>query len=99
MMKVITLSSDDFYERFKSFAEMFENEPLITRNDIGIWITAILPHHSSAEELYCQAWDFPTYDAIHFVAYLRDKIILGEADCNLEGEEIAKYLKEILQSS
>ena len=95
-VKVETLSSEDFYERFKAYSELFEKEAVIARNDLGVWITAILPH-DGGEELYCQAWDFATYDTIKFVAFLKGKIVVGEAECNITEEELAKCLKELAE--
>jgi len=101
---VKVLGAGEFSRKFKDFSKIFESgETLIERDDIGLWILAIFPANRWIEEnnvregtlFYEEA--APTSDPRRFACVSEGRLILGECDYYIDGEELANYLEDTLE--
>ena len=98
--EIKVVESSNFSRIFKDFQKIFESgETLIARNDIGLRILAIFPANCWIEEnkvregtlFYEEA--APTSDPRRFALVGKRRLILGECNYYIDGEELANYLE------
>jgi len=89
----------EFSRRFGKYRELFERDTILSDDEIGVWITAILPEaEAEAERIFCEEAG-PTSDPIRFVVELRGEKIFGEADYYLEPKKIFEIVKRLVKNS
>ena len=100
-VKVRVMEIEEFSRKFKDFQQIFERgETLIARNDIGLWILAILPADTIDDDVqegvlfYEEAT--PTSDPRRFAYTSQGRLILGECDYYIDGDELVKYLEDTI---
>ena len=93
--KIVELSTEEFFEKFKSYSEYFEQEETVLEDDEnGIWIHVIIPNDTGTNNtLFIQSWDYGSSDPKHFVYFSSKCICIGSCDCALDPNQLLKFCK------
>ena len=95
--KILTVS--EFSEKFSKYQELFERDTILSDDEVGVRITAILSEaEANAERIFCEE-ERPTSDFIRFVAEISGEKIFGKADYYLHPEQIFEAVKKLAKDS
>jgi len=93
--RIVELSTEEFFEKFKNYSEYFEQEETILEDDEnGVWIHAIIPNNTSTKNtLFVQSWDYGSSDPKCFVYFGSKCICVGTCECSLNPNQLLKFCK------